>query len=91
MLRVSGGDHRRVPICLIALRFVFLRRDPIVLGVEVVDGVLRKGTPICVPAQNFVSLGKVASMEKEKRELFQARKGDQVGAVRGQAASRFCT
>lgn len=30
---------------------VFNKRDPIVLGVEVVEGICRVGTPICVPGQ----------------------------------------
>ena len=30
---------------------VFNKKDPIVLGVQVVDGILKIGTPICVPAR----------------------------------------
>lgn len=59
-------------------QYIFNIKDPIILGVEVTDGILRKNTPICVPGKNFLMLGKVASIEKEKRECFQAKKGDQV-------------
>ena len=30
---------------------VFNKKDPIVLGVEVVDGIAKIGTPLCVPTQ----------------------------------------
>lgn len=59
-------------------QYIFNQRDPIVVGVEVIDGILRKSTPICVPGQGFIGLGKVMSIEKEKRECFQAKRGDQV-------------
>ena len=35
---------------------VFNKRDPIVLGVEVVEGICRVGTPVCVPGQVRCSL-----------------------------------
>jgi len=42
---------------------IFCRKDPIVLGVEVVEGIARVGTPIAIPSQNFITIGKIASME----------------------------
>ena len=36
---------RIMPTC------VFNKKDPIVLGVEVVEGIARIGTPLCVPTQ----------------------------------------
>lgn len=41
-------------------QFVFNKTNPIVLGVDVLEGTLKIGTPLCVPAQN-VSLNFFAS------------------------------
>ncbi|KAI3648296.1 hypothetical protein MP228_006150 [Amoeboaphelidium protococcarum] len=60
---------------------VFNKRDPIILGVDIVEGQLRLGTPICVPSKECVVLGKVAGIEKEHKAVEQASKGSQV-AVR---------
>jgi translation initiation factor 5B len=66
---------------------VFNKRDPIILGVDVVDGVLRIGTPLCVvvpPAvpggeKQIVTLGKVTSIEMNHRAIESVKKG-QAGA-----------
>jgi hypothetical protein len=42
---------------------IFCRKDPIVLGVQVMEGIARVGTPIAIPSQNFITIGKIASME----------------------------
>lgn len=34
--------------CTLKIIAVFNKRDPIIVGVDVVEGVLRTGTPICV-------------------------------------------
>ncbi|KAI3630672.1 hypothetical protein MIR68_012107 [Amoeboaphelidium protococcarum] len=60
---------------------IFNKRDPIILGVDIVEGQLRLGTPICVPSKECVVLGKVAGIEKEHKAVEQASKGSQV-AVR---------
>lgn len=66
---------RIVPGC------VFNKRDPIILGVDIVEGSLRIGTPICVPGRGGTVLGKVAGIEKEHKSVEAAKKGSQV-AVR---------
>lgn len=84
--RTAAAEEAVFPCRLSILpEYVFNQRDPIILGVEIVDGVLRKGTPICVPGKGFITLGKVASIEKEKREVFQGRRGDQVSIKRAGA------
>jgi len=58
---------------------VFRRNDPIILGVKVVDGNLRLGTPICVPEKDFLEIGRIAGIEKEKgKPLEKAKRGDTV-------------
>jgi translation initiation factor 5B len=54
---------------------VFNQKDPIILGVEVVEGILKVGTPLCVPALGGLHIGKVESIESNGREQDTARKG----------------
>ncbi len=57
---------------------VFNKKDPIVCGVDVVEGVLKIGTPLCVADKDFLELGRVASIEKDKKAVKLAHKGDTV-------------
>nr|XP_027230928.1 eukaryotic translation initiation factor 5B-like [Penaeus vannamei] len=54
---------------------IFNKRDPIVLGVTVDAGVLRTGTPLCVPSKEFVEIGVVTSMEYDHKNVDLAKKG----------------
>ena len=53
---------------------VFNKKDPIILGVEVVEGTLHLGTPLCVPTTG-VDVGKVISIENNHKEVQTAKKG----------------
>ncbi|XP_068213213.1 eukaryotic translation initiation factor 5B-like [Palaemon carinicauda] len=57
---------------------IFNKRDPIVLGVNIEAGVLRTGTPLCVPSKEFVEIGIVTSMEFDHKNVDIAKKGDEV-------------
>ncbi|KAL4860126.1 Eukaryotic translation initiation factor 5B [Chlorella vulgaris] len=58
---------------------IFNQKDPIILGVEVMEGIAKVGTPICVPSrQGGVDLGRIASLEKEHKSVDIAKKGDTV-------------
>ncbi|XP_052861683.1 eukaryotic translation initiation factor 5B [Anopheles cruzii] len=59
-------------------QFVFNSRDPIVMGVIVEAGVVKEGTPICVPSKEFTDLGVVTSIEANHKQLETARKGQEV-------------
>lgn len=59
-------------------QFVFNSRDPIVIGVIVEAGVVKEGTPICVPSKEFVDLGVVTSVEANHKQIEAARKGQEV-------------
>jgi translation initiation factor 5B len=63
---------RIVPNC------VFNKRDPIIMGIDVVEGTLKVGTPLCVPSKEFVFLGKVSSIEINHKPVTLAKKGQQV-------------
>ena len=58
--------------------FVFNSRDPIVAGVQVEAGVVRQGTPICVPSKGFLEIGIVTSIQANHKEVETARKGEEV-------------
>ncbi|KAL1561545.1 photosystem II [Salvia divinorum] len=57
---------------------VFNKKDPIVLGVRVVQGIAKIGTPICVPGREFVEIGRVASIENNHKPVDYAKKGHEV-------------
>ncbi|KAL8060404.1 hypothetical protein ABFX02_02G022900 [Erythranthe guttata] len=57
---------------------VFNKKDPIVLGVDVVEGTLKIGTPICVPQKEFIEIGRIASIENNHKPVDYAKKGQSV-------------
>ncbi|CAB3258159.1 unnamed protein product [Arctia plantaginis] len=59
-------------------QFVFNSRDPIVCGVMIEAGIVKEGTPICVPSKEFVELGLVTSIEVNHKQVETARKGQEV-------------
>ncbi|XP_057949347.1 eukaryotic translation initiation factor 5B-like [Malania oleifera] len=57
---------------------VFNKKDPIVLGVDVLEGIARVGTPICVPQRDFTDIGRIASIEFNHKPVDLAKKGQKV-------------
>ncbi|XP_010263484.1 PREDICTED: eukaryotic translation initiation factor 5B-like [Nelumbo nucifera] len=57
---------------------IFNKKDPIVLGVDVLEGIARVGTPICVPSRDFIDIGRIASIEINHRQVDVAKKGQKV-------------
>jgi len=66
--------------CVLSIfsEFVFHKTNPIVIGVHVVEGVVRKNTPICIPGKNFMELGVITSIQKDHLQLEEAKQGDDV-------------
>ncbi|CAG0913882.1 unnamed protein product [Notodromas monacha] len=61
------------------LAFIFNTRDPIVIGVSVEAGILKVGTPLCVPSKEFVDIGVVASIQLNNKDMeIPAKKGQEV-------------
>jgi translation initiation factor 5B len=54
---------------------IFNQKDPIIVGAEVVEGILKVGTPLCIPALGGLFVGKVESIENNGRIQETARKG----------------
>ncbi|XP_036336321.1 eukaryotic translation initiation factor 5B [Rhagoletis pomonella] len=59
-------------------QFIFNSRDPIVMGVIVENGIVKVGTPICVPSKEFVDIGIVTSIESNHKQIESARKGQEI-------------
>ncbi|KAG9262476.1 eukaryotic translation initiation factor 5B [Astyanax mexicanus] len=59
-------------------QFIFNSRDPIVMGVTVEAGVLKTGTPLCVPSKGFVDIGIVTSIEVNHKPVDTAKKGQEI-------------
>ncbi|KAL6500664.1 hypothetical protein OROHE_025461 [Orobanche hederae] len=57
---------------------VINKKDPILLGVDVVEGIVKIGTPICVPSKEFVTIGRIASIEHNRKPVDYAKKGQTV-------------
>jgi translation initiation factor 5B len=60
---------------------IFNQKDPIIVGVEVVEGILKVGTPLCVPALGGLHVGKVQSIESNGRQQETAKKGTSVACM----------
>ncbi|KAF8603525.1 P-loop containing nucleoside triphosphate hydrolase protein [Ceratobasidium sp. AG-I] len=71
--------------CRLKTLACFAKRDPIILGCDILDGSLRVGTPLCVVKtdasgkKETISLGKVTSLEINHKP-FELVKKSQVGA-----------
>ncbi|OJA18356.1 hypothetical protein AZE42_00733 [Rhizopogon vesiculosus] len=66
----------------------FCKRDPIILGVDILDGTLRVGTPICVVTvdpttqkKEIIDLGKVTSLEINHKPFDIVKKSQAGGGV----------
>lgn len=57
---------------------VFRNTDPIIVGVKVVDGICKVGTPLCVPSRNSLLVGRILSVEQNHKPVPLARAGDEV-------------
>eukprot|EP01100_Stratorugosa_tubuloviscum_P009983 TRINITY_DN4220_c0_g1_i6.p1 TRINITY_DN4220_c0_g1~~TRINITY_DN4220_c0_g1_i6.p1 ORF type:complete len:493 (-),score=253.03 TRINITY_DN4220_c0_g1_i6:137-1615(-) len=76
--RVSAQEAVFPCILQILPNSAFHIKDPIVLGVRIEEGNLRIGTPIVVPSQEFVELGRVTSIERDHKSINEALKEQEV-------------
>ncbi|KAL9902323.1 eukaryotic translation initiation factor 5B [Glossina fuscipes] len=58
--------------------YIFNSRDPIVMGVMVENGIVKVGTPLCVPTKDFIDIGVVTSIEMNHKQIESARKGQAI-------------
>ncbi|XP_071787061.1 eukaryotic translation initiation factor 5B-like [Asterias amurensis] len=75
-------EHKNIAIFPCKLKvmpqFIFNARNPIVVGVMVEAGIVKVGTPICVPSKECIVLGAVSSIEVNHKNVETARKGQEV-------------
>ncbi|XP_029023265.1 eukaryotic translation initiation factor 5B [Betta splendens] len=80
--KAKQEEFKHIAVFPVKLRilpqFIFNSRDPIVMGVMVDAGVLRQGTPICVPSKGFVDIGVVTSIEVNHKSVDSAKKGQEI-------------
>ncbi|KAL5714108.1 hypothetical protein ACHQM5_016113 [Ranunculus cassubicifolius] len=57
---------------------VFNKKDPIVLGVDVLEGIAKVGTPVCIPSREYIDIGRIASIEVNHKQVDIAKKGQKV-------------
>ncbi|XP_058203419.1 eukaryotic translation initiation factor 5B-like isoform X2 [Rhododendron vialii] len=57
---------------------VYNKKDPIILGVEILKGIAKVGTPICIPQREFIDIGRIASIQNNRKPLDYSKKGQEV-------------
>ncbi|XP_073053152.1 uncharacterized protein [Primulina eburnea] len=57
---------------------VFNKKDPIILGVDVLEGIAKIGTPLCVPQREFIDIGRIASFKNNHSPGDYAKKGQKI-------------
>ena len=65
-------------ICRILPACIFNKHAPIIIGVHIEDGILKKGTPICIPSKDGIEIGMIKSIEKNHKDVEEAKSGDEV-------------
>ncbi|KAJ0009539.1 hypothetical protein NQD34_001241 [Periophthalmus magnuspinnatus] len=80
--KAKQEEFKHIAVFPVKLRvlpqFIFNSRDPIVMGVNVEAGVLKTGTPVCVPSKGFVDIGIVTSIEMNHKPVDSAKKGQEI-------------
>lgn len=61
-----------------SLSTVFRKKDPMILGVDILEGTARIGTPLCVPEVGNLEIGRIDSIEKDRKAVEKAKKGESV-------------
>jgi translation initiation factor 5B len=70
---------------------IFNKKDPMVFGVEVSEGVLKIGTPLVIPSNDFLFIGNVIGIENNRKEVPQAKKGASVAVKISNASNPTMT
>merc|ERR1712194_156668 len=60
--------------CELRIVGIFNAKHPLIMGIEVDSGVLKPGTPVCIPERGMLKLGTIESLEREHKPIKQATK-----------------
>ncbi|GAA5882713.1 hypothetical protein JCM16303_006557 [Sporobolomyces ruberrimus] len=84
----AGAAHIAIWPCRLKVITCFTKRDPIILGCDIIEGTLRTGTPLCViktdpetKKREVISLGKITSLEINKKTKDVVKKSEVGGGV----------
>lgn len=69
----EGKGRDAIFPCILKTVQIIRANNPMILGVDVLGGVLKIGTPLCVPEKGNLRIGKVQSIELNKKPLTEAR------------------
>ncbi|KAH9689790.1 eukaryotic translation initiation factor 5B [Citrus sinensis] len=65
--------------CVLKISLIFRRKDPVILGIVVLEGMVKVGTPICFTRENeLIDVGRVASIKNNDKPVDVAKKGQEV-------------
>ncbi|KAG8797130.1 hypothetical protein FRC16_009193 [Serendipita sp. 398] len=69
--------------CRLKVIAVFAKRDPIIVGVDILEGTLRVGTPLCVvnAEKQIIKLGRITSLEINHKTMDIVKKSQAGGGV----------
>ena len=76
--RAEGMGKEAIFPCILKIVGVIRTSGPIILGVQVVGGVLKPDTPLCVPERSNLIIGAVDSIQLNNKPLQKAEKGQEV-------------
>ena len=82
LIRKKEEAHKAIFPCVLRQIQCFNKKDPLIIGVDIIKGVLKPGTPICVPSKGMVKIGIVESIQMNKKSIPEARKKNGSVAVR---------
>lgn len=68
--------------CVLKQVEVFNKKDPIIIGVDVVRGVLKIGTPVCVPTKGNLKIGIVEGIQANHKAIKEATRKTGSVAIR---------
>ncbi|KAH9689780.1 hypothetical protein KPL70_015620 [Citrus sinensis] len=65
--------------CVLKISLIFGRKDRVILGIVVLEGMVKVGTPICFTRENeLIDVGRVASIKNNDKPVDAAKKGQEV-------------
>ncbi|VDM08426.1 unnamed protein product [Wuchereria bancrofti] len=78
--RRQQNEHLAVFPCKLRIlpQHIFNARNPIIIGVSVEAGQLKRGVPLCVPSKDSIFIGTVSSIERNHEQVEIARTGEEV-------------